>query len=201
MSTATTPDVIDAIVGITPDSALDALRRARPVTRSEAQASFDALFAPRSADEVTLAERALVAAFATRVTGDDDTAAFYRDRAAAIDPARAGVVAREASAHKAAGPFGRYAEPGLQHENTEGPRYRASDAVRAELGERLTAALEHAHLLVVRPREADAAALAALADADWSADAIVTLSQLVAFLSFQQRVVTGLQIIAEEAAA
>ncbi|MCR2783597.1 MULTISPECIES: CMD domain protein [unclassified Microbacterium] len=201
MSTAPPPDVVDAIVGIEPGSTLDALRRRRPVTRTETQTSFDALFAPRSADEVTLAERALVAAFVTRVTGDDDTAAFYRDRAAAIDPDRAGIVAAEASAAAASGPFGRYAEPGLQHENTEGLRYRADDAVRAELGERLATALEHAHLLVLRPREADAAALAALTEAGWSVDGIVTLSQLVAFLSLQQRVVAGLQTIAEEAAA
>lgn len=194
-------DVVDAIVGIETGSALDALRRRRPVTRTQTQTSFDALFAPRSADEVTLAERVLVAAFVTRLGGDDATAAFYRDRAAAIDPDRAGVVVAEASAAAAAGPFGRYAEPGLQDENTEGRRYQADDAVRAALGARLAAALEHAHLLALRPREADASALAALADAGWSTDAIVTLSQLVAFLSFQQRVVTGLQTIAEEAAA
>ncbi len=38
-----------------------------------------------------------------------------------------------------------------------------------------------------RPREAHRKALTALADAGWSTTGIVTLSQLVAFLSFQVR--------------
>ena len=35
-----------------------------------------------------------------------------------------------------------------------------------------------------------------MVDAGWSADGIVTLSQLVSFLAFQQRVVTGLRALA-----
>ena len=61
---------------------------------------------------------------------------------------------------------------------------------------RLAAALEHAHLLVFRPRDADPAALQALIGAGWSTDSIVTLSQLVAFLSFQIRAVAGLRALA-----
>jgi uncharacterized protein YciW len=61
---------------------------------------------------------------------------------------------------------------------------------------RLDAALVHAHLLVFRPRDASSAALQALLNAGWSTDDIVTLSQLVAFLSFQIRVVTGLSALA-----
>ncbi len=47
-----------------------------------------------------------------------------------------------------------------------------------------------------RPREASGADLGRLLDAGWSADGIVTLSQLVSFLAFQQRVVTGLRVLA-----
>ncbi|MGI0520426.1 CMD domain protein, partial [Microbacterium maritypicum] len=64
------------------------------------------------------------------------------------------------------------------------------------IGERLAAALAHTHLLVFRPREASGADLGRLLDAGWSADGIVTLSQLVSFLAFQQRVVTGLRVLA-----
>lgn len=194
-------DVIDELAGVAPGSALDTLRRRRPVTRDQAQESFAALFVPRDDSELPLADRLLIAAFAARLTGDDATAAFYAAHAAQADPERAEVVADAAAQAIAPGPFGRYREPGLQAESTEGLRWRASAEQRAAVGDRLTAALEHAHLLVLRPREADAAALAALTDADWSVDAVVTLSQLVAFLAFQQRVVTGLQTIAEEAAA
>jgi uncharacterized protein YciW len=50
-------------------------------------------------------------------------------------------------------------------------------------------------LLVFRPRDANAAAMQALLDAGWSSTTIVTVSQLVAFLSFQVRTVAGLRAL------
>ena len=189
-----TDDIVDQIAGVTP--ALDELRRRRPVTREQLQASFDALFLPVSVEHVSQAERELVAAFATGLAGADDaTAAFYAARATAADPERATVVLAEAVESAVAGPFGAYTELGLQAENSEGERYAPSDAVTAAVGERLAAALAHAHLLVFRPRESSSADLGRLLDAGWSTDGIVTLSQLVSFLAFQQRVVTGLRVL------
>jgi CMD domain protein len=189
-----TDDIVDRIAEVTPE--LDALRRRRPVTREQLQASFDALFRPVSVEHVSQAERELVAAFATGLAGaDDPTAAFYAARAQEADPQRAVVVLAEATQTATTGPFGTYAELGLQAENTDGVRYLPSDAVIASVGERLAAALAHTHLLVFRPREASGADLGHLLDAGWSADGIVTLSQLVSFLAFQQRVVTGLRVL------
>ncbi|MFB8191099.1 CMD domain protein [Microbacterium sp. NPDC055988] len=189
-----TDDIVDRIAEVTPE--LDALRRRRPVTREQLQASFDALFRPVSVEHVSQAERELVAAFATGLAGaDDPTAAFYAARAQAADPQPATVVLAEAAAAATQGPFGTYTELGLQAENTDGVRYVPSDAVIASVGERLAAALAHTHLLVFRPREASGADLGRLLDAGWSADGIVTLSQLVSFLAFQQRVVTGLRVL------
>ena len=71
---------------------------------------------------------------------------------------------------------------------------RAID-VRDALGDRVAAALVHAHLLTFRPREADGADQQRLLEAGWSPDGIVTLSQLVSFLAFQQRVAAGLRAI------
>ena len=51
-------------------------------------------------------------------------------------------------------------------------------------------------MLVFHPRDAAPAALQALLDAGWSTTDIVTLSQIVAFLSFQIRVVAGLRTLA-----
>ena len=51
-------------------------------------------------------------------------------------------------------------------------------------------------MLVFHPRDADARSLQSLLDAGWSTTEIVTLSQLVAFLSFQIRVVAGLKVLA-----
>lgn len=195
-----TTDIVDQIVGVTPE--LDALRRRRPVTREQLQASFDALFAPVSTEEVSQAERELIAAFATRLAGDEDaTGTFYADRALAVDPQRGAVVIAEAADAAVTGPFGSYTEVGLQAENTEGARYTPSAEVSGALGERLAAALVHTHLLVFRPRESSADHIQRLVDAGWSADGIVTLSQLVSFLAFQQRVITGLTALQKGIAA
>lgn len=191
-----TADIVDQLTGVTPE--LDALRRRRPVTSEQLQASFDALFHPVSAQHVSLAERALIAAFATALAGaDDPTAVFYAGRAREIDAERAAIVAREAEAAATTGPFGAYTERGLEAESTDGTRYLPDEAASAALGERLATALAHTHLLVFRPREASGADLGRLHDAGWSTDGIVTLSQLVSFLAFQQRVVTGLRVLQE----
>ncbi|WP_203581682.1 CMD domain protein [Microbacterium hibisci] len=195
MTTATI-DVVDELVGVRAGDALDALRRRRPVTREQLQASYDALFAPVDDTAFPLTERLLVAAFATRSTADDATARFYADAAHAADAERAAIVLAEASATATAGPFGAYREEGLRAESTDGRRFEPGTCAREALGARLTAALAHAHLLTFRPREADGADQARLLEAGWSPDGIVTLSQLVSFLAFQQRVATGLRAIA-----
>ena len=150
----TTVDIIDELAGISPGTPLDELRRRRPVTRTQLQASHDALFAPLDDADFPLGERLLVAAFATRLTADDATAAHFADRAVLADPARASVVIAEAAQHAGHGPFGRYREEGLADESTDGPRYSADAVVVEALGAHLAAALEHTHLLVYRPREA-----------------------------------------------
>jgi len=68
------------------------------------------------------------------------------------------------------------------------------------LGPRLSAAFEHAHMLVLHPRDAAPPSLQELLNAGWSTTDIVTLSQLVSFLSFQIRVVAGLKAMTARAA-
>lgn len=62
-------------------------------------------------------------------------------------------------------------------------------------GFRLEAALAHAQLLSHRPAAATPEHLADLRRAGWSVDAIVTLSQLIAFVSFQSRLLRGYRLI------
>lgn len=193
--TTPTIDTVDRLAGLRPDGDVAHLRRRRPVTREQLQASSDALFAPLDDREFPLVDRLLVASFATRTTADDVTAAHYAALASEADAARAAIVAAEASVAATAGPFGAYTEDGLAGESTDGRRYEPGIAARDALGERLSAALAHAHLLVARPREAGAAALDRLLDAGWSVGGIVTLSQLVSFLAFQQRVAAGLRVL------
>ena len=199
------PDIVDELVDVAPGSFIDELRRRRPVTREQTQRAYDALFSPVDDGEVSIAERWIIAAFATRLAaaadaGGADVDGHHATQAYAADPQRASVALAEAAAAATEGPYGDYAESGLQGENAAGERYSAQ-AVRDALGARLAAALEHAHLLVFRPREASAQALDALLEAGWSIEGIVTISQLIAFLSYQQRVVAGLRVLAEEAAA
>ena len=49
----TDADVIDALVGITPGSPLDAIRARRPEAPAHAQATYRALFAPEDPGNVT----------------------------------------------------------------------------------------------------------------------------------------------------
>jgi CMD domain protein len=194
----TTTDVIDTLSGIAPGSRLDTLRQRRPITRDYAQKSYKALFEPYGVEDVSPAERFAVAVFVSGLHGQKETAQFYAEKlrdvtgGAAIEEAVA--AAREQGA--ASGPFGSYPAGPLEVENTEGLVYRLPPALAQSLGRRLTSALEHAHLLVFHPRDARSADIGRLLQSGWSANGVVTLSQLVAFLAFQTRVVTGLRALA-----
>ncbi|MBL5864142.1 alkylhydroperoxidase domain protein [Serratia fonticola] len=63
-------------------------------------------------------------------------------------------------------------------------------------GPRLQAALDHAERLAFKPAGAEAKHLQALQQAGWSLDDIVTLSQLIAFVSFQSRLLYGYRLLA-----
>jgi CMD domain protein len=190
-------DVIDALAGIEPGSPLDGTRRRRPQARAQAQATYRALFEPSAPGLFTVEERWLVGLFVAGLHGDAAVAGYFTARLAAGGaPAAHRQVVEAAVAEAAArGPYGRYPAGPLSREDVAGPRYRAGAATREGLGPRLAAAFEHAHLLVFHPRDAAPANLGALLGAGWSTTEIVTLSQLVAFLAFQIRVVAGLRAL------
>ena len=191
-------DIIDTLAGIEPGSALDAIRARRLQARENAQKSYLSLFEPIDAGDVSLLERAAVAAFVTGLHGESPVATFYREKLAASAGGAALLesIDAEIARGKTSGPYGSYPAGPLSVENTAGLIYRASAGSKPTLGARLATALEHAHLLVFRPRDAAAADMKALLNAGWSATGIVTFSQLVAFLSFQVRVVSGLRTLA-----
>jgi CMD domain protein len=195
---ATDPDVIDALVGITPDSPLSAIRARRPEARTHAQATYRALFAPEAPGPVTVQERFAVGGFVAGLHEAPAIAAFYAARLAGSGATAALRDAVEAAVAEARtrGPYGRYPEGPLSREDAPGPSYRVGATIRPGLGPRLAAAFEHVHMLVFHPRDAAPASLQALLDAGWSTTGIVTLSQIVAFLSFQIRVVIGLRTLA-----
>lgn len=194
-------DVIDRLVGIAPGDRLDAVRRHRSQAREQAQLSWRALFAPvePAPGSVSRRERLAVAAFATQLYQQREAAAFYAQLLQTEDTALAAAVAEQAQrALKAgaAGPYGHYPAGPLSAEDQPGPAWAADAEAQAVLGARLAAGLAHVHLLVLHPRDAKAAHLQALLDAGWPETDIVVLSQLVAFLAFQVRVVAGLRALA-----
>jgi CMD domain protein len=194
----TDADVIDALVGITPGSPLSAIRARRLEARAHAQATYRALFAPDTPSNVTAQERSAVGGFVAGLHGATAIATYYAARLAESGAPAALREAIDAAIAEArtSGPYGRYPAGPLSREDTAGASYRVGAATRRTLGPRLAAAFEHAHMLVFHPRDATPAALQALLDAGWSTTDIVTLSQIVAFLSFQIRVVTGLRTLA-----
>jgi CMD domain protein len=191
-------DIIDALAGITPGSALDAIRNRRPQARDHAQASYRALFTPAEFGGISATERFSIAAFVTGLHGETAITEFYVGRLAdsgASMKLRAAIAAATAAA-KGQGPYGAYPAGPLSREDTTGPVYHVAAETRAVLGPRLAAAFDHLHLLVFHPRDAAPASLQELLDAGWSTTDIVTLSQIASFLSFQVRVVAGLRVLA-----
>ncbi len=189
-----TNDVIDQLIGTQEGDALFDLRTQRPDAKRNAQASFDALFSP---DDVTHASRLgrLTIAYWTIALSQSAAVPYYADLLGAESPET--LIALDTALPDAitSGPYGDFPEGPLTVENLDGLHWQPSPELTSVLGERLTAALAHTHLLTYRPRDASADALQALLDAGWSTTGIVTLSQLVSFLHFQLRVVAGLTVL------
>ena len=101
-------DAIDRLAGVEPGSFLDAIRRRKPVTRDNAQASFDALLDPADVQEMTAAERAAVAYFVAGLHQDEAGLAFYRERLARTAPAMIAALDAEMGRAAGSGPYGRF---------------------------------------------------------------------------------------------
>ncbi|WP_267551805.1 CMD domain protein [Rhizobium rhizogenes] len=196
--TSSTTDVIDLLAGIREGSSLHALRTARPQTRDNAQRSYEALFEPAHEGDVSRTERFALAVFIAGLHGAGNVERFYQTalEEVARSASLVAAVKAEAEGGRTVGPYGHYPAGPLSAEDRTGLIFHVSEAGRSALGAKLSAALEHAHLLVYRPREASAEALQRLLDAGWTTTGVVTLSQIAAFLSFQIRVVAGLSALA-----
>lgn len=192
--------LIDRLVGIDPGSPLDTSFAARAEARAQAELSYHLLLHPAEAGAVTLSERHAVAAFVAWLHDQTETRDHYRVLLERSDAGEiAAAVLQQAEAARTSGPYGHFPNGPLSVEDRAGLIYRVTPEARAVLGDRLAAALEQAHLLVLHPRDASQAGLQSLLDAGWTTPGIVIFSQLVAFLSFQIRVVSGLRAVAAAA--
>jgi CMD domain protein len=157
-----TDDLVDRLIGLAPGAKTYEVRHFREKVAAATQGSYDALFDP-ALPGLSLAERLLVALYATRITPSPLLAAHYRKRVAEAGATPADIAVAESG--------------------------KPSDAATP----RLAAILEFTRKLIEKPVEGDEAALKTLPAAGVSTPAVVTLSQLVAFLSYQVRLVAGLE--------
>ena len=162
---ANVTDIISALAGVQPDSALAQLRAERPEATEHAQGSYAALFDPAEVIGLTQAERFATALRVATLHAADGAIAHYRSRLIQAGGSAEEVQAAEQGAATASSP-------------------------------RLRAILSHAELLGTHPVDASPDALQQLSDAGLSTLEVVVLSQIIAFISFQLRVITGLQLLA-----
>jgi CMD domain protein len=167
---ALSPDLLNELAGIEPGSSLAALRAQRPDVARYAQGSFETLLHPADPAGLSQIERELVALRVAVLTASTPLLPFHQERLRKTGVHAAKIAAIERSPD----------DPAFS------PRERAI--------------LRHVDLLTNQPRAATPAQLADLRAEGLNADDMVTLAQLIAFLSFQVRVLAGLRLLAEEGA-
>lgn len=165
----TTSDLMNHLAGLLPDSPLAGVRALRPDVVRHTQGSYEKLFIPADPTDLTAVERGLVALRIAALDANPTLLAHYRQQLA---------------------PLGVSPEQMAVVEQSD---------KRVALDPRTTAIMRHVDLITRTPGAATPADLTALQAGGLSVTAIVTLSQLIAFLSFQVRTLTVLTLLAEEA--
>jgi len=160
-----TSDVVNAILGVDDDSSIARLRNQKPDLVRELQDYYLSLFEPTaaSAQALPVVDRALVAIRVASHKGSTAVSDWYRRLALG-----AGATAAQLDL--------------------------AADMSRpVEDATKLGAVLRHADLLTTRPDDAQKSDLQALKDTGFTPAGIVSLSQTIAFVSYQLRFVAGLR--------
>lgn len=167
----TSPDLLDALLDIQPGTPLHAVRHARDKVASATQGSQDLFFDPALENNLSLSERLWVAYYAARLTHHATLTAHYLTQLQAV-----GV------------------DDSLLATVDSGAIDTLNDA-------RLAAILAFTRTLIESPVHGDQAALQALQQQGLSTGEIVVLAQLIAFLSYQVRLASGLGALLSAGAA
>ncbi len=167
---ASTRDAIDAILGDA-GPRVAVLRRQKPEIADQLQAYYRAVFEPDadSAAALSLADRCIIAVRVASHTGSRAVADWYADLATS-----AGAEATE-----------------IARARDVSDRWADSTP--------LAAAIRHADMLTTRPASAQRGDLQALKAAGFTPAGIMSLSQVVAFVSYQLRLIAGLRAIGDAA--
>lgn len=180
-SAAATDDFVAALAGLAPDGPVAALRAFRGDATRYTQGSHDALFSNDVVD-LTLRERLYAAWYAALLSRADQTAQAYRERLLALE------TDAETGADATSALLDAIAQDGA-----------ASIETVVATDPRLAAILVHTEALVLRPAATGKPALAALQAARLTTRAMVALAQLVAFVTYQGRVVAALRALEAKA--
>ena len=167
------PDTVDIISGLEPESATFLLRHHRAKIARATQLSEAALF-DASLPGISLAERFFAAWYAAFLTEVPAVTEHYLQRLIALGDSDA----KDAVSRLT---------------------LRTSGAETAVASTRLSAIAAHTRLLTLHLVRAEATDVNALADAGLTTFAIVVLSQLVAFVSYQTRLVAMLRAMHQSA--
>ncbi len=170
-SPAAPPDLLDDILGIAPGSPLAALRRRRPEALRHSQGAYEELLRPADPGGVSHPERAALALRVALREGEAALAARYR---ALLE--RAGARAEITAVEDLSGGG-------------------------SAAGQRLAALLRHADLVALRPEACGQADIDRLAALGLSPRDVVAVTQLVAFVPYQVRLLAGLRAMQGEDAA
>lgn len=162
-------DVIDQLAGIVPDSPRGQLRARRPEVVRAAQGSYRALLEPDDPAGVRHHEREMIALRVAVLTPSPAVATWHRARL------------RDAGASDAV-------VEGIER-FPDGPALSPREAAILRYTDRLTR----------EPGTAGPAHIADLKAAGLRPREIVTIAQLIAYLSFAVRLLAGLRLLAEEA--
>jgi len=164
-------DIINQLAGVADDSPLGTLRASRDVTFNAAAGSYRELITPDDPGGLSHFERDALAYRIALLEKSPAVSVHHRQQLEAAGATAAQLAAIEAFPN-------------------------GSD----QLDPHLTAALTHSDLLTTAPREATAAEIAALRAAGFATRDIISLSQLIAFVSFEVRLLSALRILQEEPA-
>jgi CMD domain protein len=126
--------------------------------------------------------------------GSDDALLHPADLAGLSHTEREAAALRVAVLNKAVPLYARH-RAALQQLGVDEIKLRQIEAPAPVVGPRLAAVLAHTDLLTLRPREATPAHLQALRAQGLTERNIVSLSQLIAYVNFQVRLLAGLQLL------
>ena len=155
-------DLIDHLLGVGPGDDMYALRHARAKATDAIQRSQELFFQPELGD-VSLQDRLSMAVYACALSRAQKLGAYYRDQLAA--------------------------QPGVSPQWLSALEQDHLDSIPDA---RLRAMLVFTRILILTPVEGDKAALQTLQAAGLETADVVTVAQLIAYLSYQIRLLAGL---------